>query len=123
MTNASGGSTYPTKLGAIADLVRNARLVYRLLRDRRVSTVLKIALPGLVLAYVLWPVDLLPDFLLVLGQLDDVALVALAARLFIGLAPEPVVREIREVLAHGGKTTNRSSGEGQVVDGDYRVID
>ena len=52
-------------------------LVDRLLRDPRVPRWRKIVL-ALVLAYLVMPIDLVPDFIPVAGQLDDAILVALA---------------------------------------------
>ena len=46
-------------------------LVGRLLRDPKVPRSRKFAL-GLLLAYLASPIDLIPDFLPVIGQLDDV---------------------------------------------------
>ncbi len=50
------------------------RLGWRLLRDERVSA-LKFALPALLALYVVSPIDLIPDFLLGLGQIDDLGVV------------------------------------------------
>ena len=72
------------------------RLSWRLLRDERVSS-LKFALPAFLALYVVSPIDPIPDFLLGLGQVDDlgiiVAGVLLAARLIPKLAPRNVVDE------------------------------
>jgi len=57
-------------------------LVRRLLGDPRVSRGRKLLL-GALLAYLLMPLDLVPDFLPVVGQLDDVVLVALALRALV----------------------------------------
>jgi uncharacterized membrane protein YkvA (DUF1232 family) len=46
-------------------------LIRRLLRDPKVPRSRKLAL-GLLLAYLASPIDLIPDFLPVIGQLDDV---------------------------------------------------
>ena len=63
-------------------------LLIRLLRDRRVSALEK-ALFGLVLAYVLTPVDLLPDILGILGFVDDLYLLGLAlGRLLLRAGPD-----------------------------------
>lgn len=40
-----------------------------------------------VLAYALSPIDLIPDFILVLGQLDDLLLIPLGVALVVRLAP------------------------------------
>ncbi len=54
-------------------------LVRRLLGDPRVSRRRKLAL-GALLAYLVMPLDLVPDFLPVVGQLDDLVLLALGLR-------------------------------------------
>ena len=59
-------------------VVRHLRLVWQLLRDRRVSPWLKAVVPGLALAYLILPADLIPDWIIGLGQLDDAALLLLA---------------------------------------------
>jgi uncharacterized membrane protein YkvA (DUF1232 family) len=71
-------------------------LSWRLFRDERVSTI-KFAFPAFLGLYVLSPIDPIPDFLLGLGQVDDlgviVAGVLLIARIVPRLAPEYVVDE------------------------------
>lgn len=114
------------KVGLLQEIARNARLVWRLLSDRRVSTLKKLAIPALAAAYLLWPADLLPDVFLGLGQLDDLALLALAVKLFIDLCPADIVRQHRDAIA--GVTpppgTQRNAGKADtVVDAEYRVID
>ncbi len=54
-------------------------LLGRLMRDRRVPRRRKVVLLGLV-AYLSVPIDLVPDFIPVVGQLDDVLITALALR-------------------------------------------
>src|ERR1700737_3253345 len=44
-------------------------------------------------AYVVLPIDLIPDFVPVLGQLDDLAVVLLGLDLFIRSAPPDIVEE------------------------------
>lgn len=61
----------------IRDLPRFVALLWGLYRDHRVSILDK----GLVIAtigYIIMPMDLIPDFIPVLGQLDDLYLLALA---------------------------------------------
>ena len=64
----------------------------RLLRDPRVSRRKK-ALLGALAAYLALPFDLIPDFLPVAGQLDDVLIVALVLRSLLRGGEEPLVRE------------------------------
>jgi uncharacterized membrane protein YkvA (DUF1232 family) len=64
------------------------RLFRRLLADRRVSRRRRLVLVCLV-AYLLMPIDLVPDFIPVAGQLDDAIVVALALRVVLrGAGPE-----------------------------------
>lgn len=60
----------------VRDLPNFAKLLFRLVRDPRVSKVDKIFL-GATLAYMLSPLDVIPD-LPVIGQIDDLYLLALA---------------------------------------------
>ncbi len=67
-------------------------LVRRLLSDPRVARRAKVAL-GLLIAYLLLPLDLVPDFIPVAGQLDDAILVALVLRWFLRAGGAGLVRE------------------------------
>jgi uncharacterized membrane protein YkvA (DUF1232 family) len=75
------------------ELIRQARLTWRLLWDSRVPWWSKLVPIG-VLAYVISPVDLVPGAMFPgFGQLDDVAVLLLGAKLFVELSPPDVVRE------------------------------
>jgi uncharacterized membrane protein YkvA (DUF1232 family) len=77
-----------------------AKLFFRLIRDARVPLGPKMLLL-LVLLYVVMPTDLLPDFLLGLGQVDDLLVVFVGLRLFLRLCPKEVVREHVQAIAAG----------------------
>ena len=66
----------------------------------------KLAAAAVVL-YAFSPIDLIPDFIPVLGLLDDVVLVPLGVWIAIRLVPDAVLRECREEaerrLAAGGR--------------------
>jgi uncharacterized membrane protein YkvA (DUF1232 family) len=84
-------------LQVIAHLPDFVRLYWRLFRDARVSIVAKAVLV-LTLAYVIWPVDIVPDFVPLLGEVDDLGVVLSGLWLFIRLCPAEVVRErVREI--------------------------
>ena len=74
------------------------RLYWRLFRDRRVPLLPK-ALLVLALAYVVSPLDLIPDFVPVIGEVDDVVVVLSLLWLFIRLCPPEVVRETANDIA------------------------
>ena len=84
--SSNGAATQP-KAGVLTEIMRNAQLAWHLLTDHRVSLPLKLVIPGLMLGYLLWPIDLLPDVVPVLGQLDDLAILALGIKIFIVLSP------------------------------------
>jgi uncharacterized membrane protein YkvA (DUF1232 family) len=67
-------------------------LVSRLLTDERVPVRSKLLLAALV-GYLALPFDLVPDFIPVAGQLDDVLVVAFVLRRFLRSGGEPLVRE------------------------------
>jgi uncharacterized membrane protein YkvA (DUF1232 family) len=63
-------------------------------RDPRVPWYAK-AVAAAVAAYALSPIDLIPDFVPVLGQLDDLILVPLGIWLVVKLIPVPVMADLR----------------------------
>lgn len=73
------------------------RLYWRLLGDRRVPLWPKAVLVG-ALAYVASPVDLISDLVPLIGQLDDLALLALVGRMFLAWCPADVVAEHARAL-------------------------
>ncbi len=87
---------------------RMIKLIWRLTRDPRVPARSKATLM-LLGAYVMSPVDLIPDFIPGLGQLDDIIIAAFALDSILNRIPDHIVREhwdgdedvlqvIREVL-------------------------
>jgi uncharacterized membrane protein YkvA (DUF1232 family) len=64
-------------------------------------------LAGLVLAYAFSPIDLIPDFIPVLGYLDDLILLPLGIALCIRLTPPEILTECRirveTIAADGGE--------------------
>jgi uncharacterized membrane protein YkvA (DUF1232 family) len=99
------------------------RLSWRLLRDERVSA-LKFALPAFLALYVLSPIDPIPDFLLGLGQVDDLGIVIagvlLLARIIPRLAPAHVVEEHVRDMGLGRAAKHRAETEG-VFDARFNV--
>jgi uncharacterized membrane protein YkvA (DUF1232 family) len=67
------------------------------------------AFAGLVVAYAFSPIDLIPDFIPVLGYLDDLILIPLGIGLAIKMIPASVMVDCRiqaEVETAEGKQTN-----------------
>jgi uncharacterized membrane protein YkvA (DUF1232 family) len=112
-----------SKAGVLTEILRNAQLAWHLLIDRRVGLLLKLIIPGLMLGYLIFPVDLLPDFIPVLGQLDDLAILALSIKIFIELCPKDVVREYRgEWTGTPPAGSSESIDNDETLDAEYRVI-
>jgi uncharacterized membrane protein YkvA (DUF1232 family) len=88
--------------GVFRTLSLRVRLILRLMVDRRVNPLIKL-IPLASLAYLI-----IPD--LVLGPLDDAAVVGLAGYIFVELCPPEVVKE------HMDRLTS-------VVEGSYRELD
>jgi len=64
-------------------------------RDPRVPWYAK-AIAAAVAVYALSPIDLIPDFIPVLGYLDDVLIVPVGILLAVKLIPAPLMQEFRE---------------------------
>jgi uncharacterized membrane protein YkvA (DUF1232 family) len=98
------------------------QLVWLLFKDRDVPAYLKL-LPIAAVAYLIFPVDILPDVLPMLGQLDDISILLLGAKMFIEMAPQEVVARHLDAL-HSGTTVakvDKKVADSIVIDGDYTV--
>ncbi len=90
------------KTGLLADLKSRARALkketyalYLAARDPRTPWFAK-ALVVLVVAYALSPIDLIPDFVPVLGYLDDLLIVPAGIALALKLIPGEVMEQARQ---------------------------
>jgi uncharacterized membrane protein YkvA (DUF1232 family) len=77
----------------LATFIPDCMVLFReLLRDPRVPTRRKVLLAALV-AYLAMPIDLVPDFIPVAGQLDDAIIVALVLRSVLRSGGQDLLRE------------------------------
>jgi uncharacterized membrane protein YkvA (DUF1232 family) len=76
------------------------KLFSRLVKDPRVNLAPKLVVLG-VLAYLVLPTDLVPDFIPGLGQADDVIVLLAGLKLFLRLCPPAVVQEHVKSIAAG----------------------
>jgi uncharacterized membrane protein YkvA (DUF1232 family) len=111
----------PTDIRGAIEAVRKlptyARLVWGLARDGRVPGPQKLILVGII-GYLLMPLDVIPDFIPVLGQLDDVAVVLLGLDLFIKSAPADVVDAHLERISKGRDDLSKDMDQVQSILGD-----
>jgi len=73
---------------------QEAYAVYLALRDPRVPWYVK-AFAALILAHTFSPIDLIPDFIPVLGQLDDLIITPLGLALAVRMIPAEVMAQAR----------------------------
>ena len=87
---------------------RDTLVLYLVVRDPRTPWYAK-AVAGLVVGYALSPIDLIPDFLPVIGLLDDLLLVPAGLYLAMRLVPAAVAADCRVRAAHmAQKPTSRA---------------
>jgi uncharacterized membrane protein YkvA (DUF1232 family) len=80
-----------TVLHAIRQIPHYLRLLFGLMGDVRVSTLNKLLVAGAI-AYTLSPLDLIPDYIPFLGQVDDIFLLVTAMQRLIDQAGRRLVR-------------------------------
>ena len=80
----------------LADTIRqiplSLRLLAGLLTDRRVAGLDKLLVAGAI-AYILLPIDIIPDYIPFMGQVDDIYLLVVALERLIGNAGRRVVAD------------------------------
>lgn len=85
---------------------RDVVALYGAARDPRTPWVAKLV-AGLVAAYALSPIDLIPDFIPILGYLDDVIIVPLGILLAVRLIPAEVMEEHRRLAEARSRPISR----------------
>ncbi len=120
-----GRQVKPVNLGILADIVRQARLAWRLMLDPRVPLWVKTIVPAS-LVYLVFPIDFVPDVIPGLGQLDDLAVIVVGVKLFIELCPPQIVREhLQELLGEPNwrvePNAPASTASPDVVDAPYEI--
>lgn len=84
------------KLKSISKHLKQEFTVYRLvLKHRQTPFIAKLFL-GLAIGYLLLPFDLIPDFIPVLGQLDDVIIIPILIYIALLFIPQSVIQNCRE---------------------------
>ena len=91
--------TFQASLKAWAKQIKQQTLtVYFAARDPRTPWAVRL-LALLVAAYALSPIDLIPDFIPIIGYLDDLLIVPLGLALVVRLTPPEVIESSREQAA------------------------
>lgn len=103
---------------AVGTLLSEVHLALRLVREPAVPPYLKVV-PFAALAYVLSPLDFLPDVLPIVGQLDDLGIVILSVKLFLRLCPADAVAFHREAIDQHRPFAPMSPAS-KVIDSEFR---
>ena len=119
MTDNQQSTTTENKPRTLNEFFENVRVAWSLFRDNRVNPLLRFGVPLAVIAYIILPIDLLPDVLPGLGQLDDIAAIWLGLTYFLSACPPEIVAEYRDGAS---AATPSATPDPNVVDGDYRVV-
>ncbi len=98
--NLSGRWRYLRLARLIWKLPTYARMVWGIVRDPRTPLPLK-GLLAAALAYVVVPIDLVPDMIPIIGQADDLTVLLLVLDVFIQNAPRDVREEHAERARNG----------------------
>lgn len=114
----------------LSDILRDFALSWQLMRDPRVSLLLKMALTFFAILYWVSPLDLM------IGPFDDTAIVILAVRLFVQMAPKDAVERALQRMGRLHRQTSSSTTpdpevwniwednqEGNTIAGEWRVVD
>ncbi|HEK86187.1 MAG: YkvA family protein [Candidatus Saccharicenans sp.] len=97
------------KLKSRAERLKNEVLALSLaLKDRRTPLLAKILI-GLTVSYAISPIDLIPDFIPVLGYVDDLLILPALIALSINLIPQEVLDDCRARVKEG-QATNKTLG-------------
>jgi uncharacterized membrane protein YkvA (DUF1232 family) len=102
----------------LVTLLLRVRLAVRLLREPCVPLLIK-PVPLLALLYVISPIDVLPDFLPVVGQLDDVMIMLTALEVFCRLCPTPARAFHEQAIARGRAYSPMPAGD-DFIDVEWR---
>lgn len=106
------------RLGLMRTLLADARLAWRLIREPRVPPAIK-AVPLLAILYLLSPIDVLPDVIPLVGQLDDIGILLIAIKTFVGLAPSAASAFHRDAIARGVPFAPMAASDG-VIDAEFK---
>jgi uncharacterized membrane protein YkvA (DUF1232 family) len=99
-------------MGRLLQFRRELVMLWRAFMAAETPVWLK-ALMLLVPAYLISPIDILPDFIPLLGWLDDLVVIPLLVSWIVSMLPQK---------AESRTTYERRDRDGNVIDGDYRRL-
>jgi len=109
---------------SLPQLWRTGRLSLRLLRDPRAPMAAKLIF-GAMVVYMISPIDVVPDWIPVLGQADDLVALMAGLNLFLKACPRWLVEEHEEALSgrrEGRDDFQATPDSGPTIDGRYQRV-
>jgi len=99
------GSKLKEKVKILKEQIHVLRIAYT---DKRTPFVAKLLI-GLTIGYLLSPIDLIPDFIPVLGILDDLILVPILISISLKLIPKNVLLDAKNKLETNPETLKKNN--------------
>ena len=99
----------------LLNIVKMPKLIYQLMADPRVPMKFKLLIPA-ALIYLISPIDLIRDFIPIVGHFDDILIILLALTFFIGRASKSIISE-------ASKKDESNKQKKSVIVNEYKILD
>lgn len=100
--------------------LKSMTALWPLMRDPKIPFWAKAGIPAIAAAYVISPIDLIPDFLLGAGQIDDIGVILLAATASVAFLQKFFAnQEPQPEPAHARSTESQQAST--IYEANYRV--
>jgi uncharacterized membrane protein YkvA (DUF1232 family) len=91
------------KLSALAKQLKDEFALYRLVLKQPDTPIIAKVFLGLAVAYLLMPFDLIPDFLPIIGQLDELVMIPILLYIALLFIPKDLIQRCRDSLNQPSK--------------------
>lgn len=99
----------------LLNIIKMPKLIYQLMADTRVPIKFKLLIPA-ALIYLISPIDLIRDFIPIIGHFDDILIIILALIFFVGQAS-------KSILSETSKQNKSDKEKNSVIVNEYKIID
>ena len=99
----------------LLNIVKMPKLIYQVMANPGVRMKFKLLIPG-ALIYLISPIDLIRDFIPIIGHFDDILIIIAAITFFIGQAS-------KSILLESNKKNKTEKEKKSVIVNEYKIID